>query len=145
MWIKSVFKNSEVELRAKYLCDSAYLVMCEVLDWAHSKYLDPVITETVTSLGEDLALARVSQSHLEGRAFDLRLKDWPENLRSELKIFFESKYGYLGAISKSDNKQNLVVIHGSGDNVHAHFQVKKTLMNPGRLADFSLYLKNKGV
>lgn len=141
-----MFKSFDVEARSKFLCDSIYLIMIEVIDWANARHLNPVVTETITSNHEDLALARVSTSHQEGRAFDLRLKDWPKNFIDDLKIFFETKYGYMGAVSKTNGLINLVVIHGVGDNLHAHFQVRKSLMNSGRIADFSLYLKNnKGV
>lgn len=116
------FKTEKVRVRAQYLNSTVAMIMAEMVDWIIDKKIHPVITETVTTLKEDTALKRVSKSHRQGRAFDLRTKDWPTNLITEFRFVFEKKYGNLGAISAVSKEPHLLIHHNSGFGDHFHVQ-----------------------
>lgn len=82
-----------------------------------------VITETLTNGEIDEALGRVSQSHQEGRAVDIRVKDWPSDFIEKFKKHFTENYNHLGAVSKSDGVRRLIVHHNSGHGDHFHIQI----------------------
>lgn len=86
---------------------------------------DPVITETKTTLELDKALGRVSKSHSEGRAFDMRTWNMkPEQIKT-LAGVLNAKYGAIGAINKLGQRQ-LVVYHDIGLGPHLHVQLDST-------------------
>lgn len=122
------FKDSTVELRAKYLHPFVFQVMEEMVLWCLGKNLSPVITETVTTLIEDAKLKRFSKSHQQGRAFDLRTRDWPRELLKEFQDYFNSKYGKLGALSGTTLQPNLILWHDSGHGEHFHVQFNKNYL-----------------
>lgn len=82
-----------------------------------------MITDLLSEASEDIKLNRVSKSHLEGRAADLRVRDWPEWFRIKFETHFESKYKHHAAISKISGKSNLIEIHNNGNGEHCHIQI----------------------
>lgn len=140
-----VFKSAEVENRSRFLNQDTMAMLHTMVSYIAMTGLHPVITETVTSKEEDEALNRVSSSHREGRAFDIRCKDWPTTTKINFQTFFEKSFGHLGAISKSDGKKRLVVRHGEGDNEHFHIQLAKSFVNQARLSEFRKYIETKKV
>lgn len=108
-----------------YKCHPQLLMM--VTDFAlfwHESNRDMVITATLSTKVEDDKLGRVSSSHREGRAVDIRIKDVPKEFINEWYIWANKKYKTVGAFGK-DGKQSLIVLHGEGDNYHAHVQLNK--------------------
>jgi len=82
-----------------------------------------VITETVTTTEIDEGLGRVSRSHVEMRACDLRVSHWNESFIEKFKTHFTEKYNHLGAVSKSDGVRRLIVHHDNGNGNHFHIQI----------------------
>jgi hypothetical protein len=80
------------------------------------------LTEALTTPEEDKALGRVSLSHQEGRAVDIRTTNWPTSFRELFMAEFSSRFGSLGAITK-DGKRKLLVYHDSGHGAHIHCQL----------------------
>ncbi len=82
---------------------------------------DLVITEAVTTLDQDLHLKRVSSSHRDKRAFDVRNYDWSSQLKDSFYKKFSQYDETIGAISLSDGKRRFLVDkpHGSGPHFHA--------------------------
>ena len=78
------YKTKKAELRAKYLNSTVFKVMVEVIDWLEQQGYEGVITDTVSTKEEDNKLGRVSSSHREGRAFDVRTNGLPRVVINEL-------------------------------------------------------------
>jgi len=78
-----------------------------------------------TSIKSDNVTGRVSTSHIESRAFDLSIKNWPSGSAWKLCQEINEKYGYLGAYSNSDGKQRACVLHDVGQGQHLHIQCKR--------------------
>lgn len=91
--------------------------------WAYKNGLDFVITETITTISDDSSKKRVSSSHREHRAFDLRSSGWSQEEIKNFEIYLSEKYRGLGAISSKTGKENLVEHHDSGYGPHFHIQI----------------------
>jgi nicotinamidase-related amidase len=63
--------------------------------------------------------------HGDGRGLDLSVKQWPKRIQEKFLFEINKELGYLGAYSRSDNKQRVCIFHGEGANFHCHLQVKK--------------------
>lgn len=90
--------------------------------WAYQRGLDYTITDTVSTIEQDKKLGRVSVSHSEKRAADLRSVNWAKSDKDDFKNYLSSKYGIHGAMSHS-GKVKLVVLHDSGHGEHFHIQL----------------------
>lgn len=86
---------------------------------------NPVITETLTTSELDKALGRVSVSHQQGRAIDLRTWNMSEEQLSTLAYELHMKYGGIGAWTRIKTRQ-LIVHHDSGYGDHFHIQLDRT-------------------
>ena len=100
------------------------MLMGEMTAWAWSQRLPVVITETFTTLDEDLALKRVSSTHREGRAFDMSTKGWSQNSIDQFIELFSKKYQGVAA-QTSDGKPLLILHHDSGHGDHFHVQLNR--------------------
>jgi len=119
------FKRKLSEVRAQYLNPELYLIMEDMVGWLKKRQIFPMITETVTTLKEDSERKRISSTHREGRAFDLRTLDWPEITMRDFKTYFENKYGSMGAVSFDTMKPTLLIHHDTGLGEHFHVQLNK--------------------
>lgn len=98
----------------------------EMDKWAQDNFkIELTLTETATSKQQDDALNRVSASHREGRAFDVRVKDLPDSLIAQMCAYFRKKYPKLGAISKATRTKELIVYRPHGSGPHLHVQIQK--------------------
>jgi hypothetical protein len=86
---------------------------------------EPVITETLTTSEIDKALGRVSVSHQQGRAIDLRTWNMADQQIEDLYGTMKAQYGHLGAWTKVGLRQ-LVVYHDIGKGPHFHIQLDRT-------------------
>lgn len=84
-----------------------------------------MITDLLSEELEDKKLKRVSKSHQEGRAADIRVRGWPLEFREKFEKHFEVKYKNWAAISASSGLRNLIVIHDNGNGIHCHIQVSR--------------------
>jgi len=71
----------------------------------------------------------ISNTHPEGRAFDVRTKNWPDkdnNVKSCI-IYLEERTDDIAALVKSGDKliPRPAVYHNIGLGEHLHFQVRK--------------------
>lgn len=132
------FKNEFVKIRAQYLHPQLVTIAEDMISWLATKNIAPVITDTVSTLLEDNKLKRQSSTHREGRAIDLRTKDWPPALIKEFEFVFNKKYGHLGAIVMKDKKTptNVFLLHhdsGHGDHFHVQLNRKFAMVMPNIL------------
>lgn len=119
------FKDETVRDRYPRMHPYCREIAEEMAEWCEERKIPFVITETVTTLGEDNRLERASSTHRTGRAFDVRTKDWLEKAISEFMAEFERRFRHLGAV----NKRGEVVFllrHDTGRGDHIHVQIGAT-------------------
>ena len=75
----------------------------------------------ITSMKSDRKnVQSVSTTHEDGRAFDIRTRDWNKNTIHKLVYFLNTNYSEWGAISKNSGKSVVALYH----NNHIHIQVR---------------------
>jgi len=124
----------KIEFKEEGLKDEIFKVtpvlLWIVLDmsmWVTAHGYDFVVTDILSEYHIDKKLGRVSSTHADGRAIDIRVRDWPIDFRKKFEQYFENKYPNDGAISLETKKHNLVYIHDNGiGGIHAHIQVKRS-------------------
>jgi hypothetical protein len=84
-----------------------------------------IITDILSDAEKDKKLKRVSSSHSEGRAIDVRSKDWPDEFIKRLMDYFPKRYERYAAISKETGKPRLMYFHSNGNGDHLHLQVRR--------------------
>lgn len=98
----------------------------EMDKWAQDTFkIELTLTETATTKQQDDLLKRVSATHREGRAFDVRVRGLPDALIAQLCAFFRKKYKNLGAVSLSTRSRELIVYKPHGTGAHLHVQIKR--------------------
>lgn len=124
--LASNFKSETAAERFEYLHPFLQEMLFEMIQWLSDRNIHGVITETVTTPEEDAALGRKSVSHQEGRASDLRTRDWPRNTVKEFLDHFNEKYLKHGATRASNGQLALLVFHDSGHGEHIHIQLARS-------------------
>ena len=117
------YKTKQVEERASGISKVLFSILIEMGFFCKARGHDFVVTETFTTLEEDQKLKRVSSSHREGRAADIRTKEWPEHFTKLVVEEFEGKFGDYGAVSKTDGKRRFVVDKSKQPSPHLHLQL----------------------
>ena len=84
-----------------------------------------IITDIISNEAEDKALGRVSASHREGRAYDFRTWNLPEEFLARVEKEFETRYKNWAAISSKTGKPELIVYHDNGNGKHGHVQIRR--------------------
>jgi hypothetical protein len=120
-------ENQAKELKVEFTQIEPVLrkLLIEMAQWVTSKGHKFVITDLLSEKLEDEKLKRVSKSHQEGRAADIRVRDWPKDFRKLFEQYFEKRYSHIAAISKKSGTPNLIEIHDNGNGIHCHIQVRK--------------------
>lgn len=103
----------------------ALSIMEEMILWIEKRGYEPCITDTVSTALEDKVLERVSTTHLEARAWDIRCVDWKEVDCKDFEKYFNKKYIHVGALSLSDKKPKFIVRH-KGTAIHMHCQLNRS-------------------
>ena len=117
------FKEAE-DMHLFFKLHPLLIMVCgDMASWCLEQQLPFTITETVSTLERDKELGRVSSSHRQKRAFDLRVRDWDAFKMNEFAHHFNEKHKEIAAISGSSLKPRLVVIHDSAHGLHAHIQL----------------------
>ena len=119
------FKSQVIADRCIYMHPLAQQIMKEMITWIEAKGENAVITETVTTLKEDAKVSRKHSTHREGRAFDVRTRDWPRELVKEFETHFEKLYGSMGAVGSVTLIPNFLLFHDIGHGEHFHVQLAK--------------------
>jgi len=99
-------------------------LLLEMSRWVVSKGNRFIITDLMSEKLEDQSLKRVSKSHSEGRAADIRVRDWSKDFRRLFEEYFEKRYSNIAALSKKTLKPNLIEIHDNGAGIHCHIQIR---------------------
>jgi len=122
---RKYFKTQLAYDRQAYWCPEIALVAAESIEYAKTIGVDcPIITESVTTLAEDQALKRVSSTHREGRAFDLRTIDWSGEQIDAMVSHLTATFPELGALSP-EGIRTIALYHDSGYGPHFHVQVDR--------------------
>jgi hypothetical protein len=119
------FKDSKVKERFDLLHPELKSIALEMHFYCAVNVMPFVLTETATSPEEDALLQRKSKSHSESRAIDIRTRDWPDWFRLKFIAEFTTRYGDIGAISNT-GQRNFLVYHNSGHGDHIHAQLDTT-------------------
>lgn len=119
------FKSIKEEKEFPRIVPSLKLIVEDIESYVTKAGYDFVISDVMSEVSEDRALRRVSSSHREGRAVDVRTSSWPKDFLDKLESHFEEKYKGMAALSKVTGKPNLILYHNVGFGNHIHIQVKK--------------------
>lgn len=96
------------------------------INWLQARgvYKEYYITETCTTLKEDQALNRVSDTHRTCRAIDLSTSGLSLDQINGLIDVLNAKYGQHGALVHG--KPMLVIYHNNGNGWHFHIQLNRS-------------------
>jgi hypothetical protein len=115
------FKTPHVASRATLLCETAITLMNCMAEWCKGAGLPFIVTDTVSTIEEDRALKRVSETHRTARAFDVSRKGWLQKAIDDFTAHFEKEWGAMGATGFQAGTKELIVHHeiaGEGDHMH---------------------------
>ena len=122
------FKTPEVENRFKDMADLAQRIALDMDLWTKEKYnIEITLTATTSTTAEDKELSRVSSTHRDRRAFDVRTGDLPDEVVAELCAVFRKKYGRFGAVSSAIPSLIIYKPHGTGPHLHVQLSRKYSL------------------
>lgn len=121
------FKHEEDQNCFLFISPVLGAVMIDLHQWFSQCGYDFIITSVIRKLND----GSVSDSHAEGRAFDVRLKHIKKDntFIKDTVASFNQKYSNIAAISSRSLKPNLIVAHGEGDNFHFHVQLNRSYKN----------------
>lgn len=117
------FKTPEVAKEYAQLRERAQIISEDMAIFCRNYQMDYVITDIMSDSLEDKKLKRVSKSHSEGRAWDVRTHGWTDDFKMRFKTHFERVYKEWAAVSAASGEKNLIVYHNSGFGHHAHIQI----------------------
>jgi hypothetical protein len=117
------YKTKQVEERAPGISKVLFSILIEMGYFCKARGHDFVVTATLSTLEEDQKLGRKSASHREGRAADVRTRDWPESFLKTFIEEFQGKFGDYGAVSASDGKRRFIVNKSKQPQPHLHLQL----------------------
>jgi hypothetical protein len=117
--------SKKVEERAQKLNKVLFGILVEMGNYCQARGYDLVVTSSVSTKQEDQVLGRVSSSHREGRAVDLRTRDWPQMFLDSFIYDFSGKYGDIGAVSSTDGKRRFIVDKSKKSQPHIHVQLSR--------------------
>jgi hypothetical protein len=124
------FKNPKHAQHMLRMHPMTLFIMMDMLLYISASGHEAIVTSMIRTPHEDRKLGAKSTVHQGGRAFDLRSKDWTTEFEKEFETHFENKYKGYGAISIKTLTENLVEVHGEGENRHAHIQLAPTYGDP---------------
>lgn len=118
------FKSKQEESEFHLLKKRAQIIAQDMAQYCHINGFEFIVTDIMSDGSEDKKLKRVSKSHTENRAFDVRSRVWTEEFRKKLEKHFEEKYKDWAALSEKTLKPNLIEYHDNGNGPHFHVQIK---------------------
>jgi hypothetical protein len=119
------FKDKKVKDRSELMHYKCIQIMIEQCNYCESYGQPFVVTETATTAEEDAEKKRVSSSHREGRAWDIRTHHWKPEFIAQFVEHFEKLYNSIGAISSKDMKNRFMVDKSKTKSPHIHCQLSK--------------------
>lgn len=119
------FKTDSEKTEFNKLQPNLKFIALDMASYFNAAGYDFVITDVLSEIQEDRKLKRVSASHREGRAIDVRTYGIPEDFLKTFEDKFERIYKNEAAISSKTGEPNLIYYHDSGFGRHLHIQVRK--------------------
>ena len=124
------FKNEKDRMLFTLLNPILIMIYADLHTYAKENYnIDLVITDTVSTLGEDMKLGRVSPAHREHRAIDIRTKDLDAFVVQDLVKYINNKKDYhrFHYVSRSGLKRLAYYHTHRGEHIHLaiHSQFKR--------------------
>lgn len=118
------FKNNLKIHDVRYFRPELLEMLAHVVKFCHVRGLQCVITSGIRSEEENRALRARSNTHCEGRAFDISVHGWTTDDIDELVIDMTEKFKDTGAITK-DGISKPIYFHDAGNGAHLHIQVRR--------------------
>ena len=114
------FKDPNQGATLMYLHPLIAIIMFDMSLWCHTRGIDFVVTDTISSLKRDKRMGRKHSGHRDKRSIDVRSRTFSGVEQTAFTDYFNKKYESIAQISSSDLVSRLVVLHGEGDNEHFH-------------------------
>jgi hypothetical protein len=124
--IKFKTEKEKKEFDSTRVKENLKFIVLDMASYFNSNGYDFVITDVLSEVQEDKKLKRISSSHREGRAVDVRVHGLPEEFLKTFEEKFERIYRNEAAVSKNTGEPNLIVRHNVGSGDHLHIQIKKS-------------------
>ena len=118
------FKTNKEKSEFPLIKKRLKIVLEDMAQYFFKKGYDFIITDLLEEEGESEKLKRVSVSHKDGRAADLRVRHLPKEFIQEIMAHFSKKYEGWSAISAVSGKPNLIIYHNNGNGIHFHIQIR---------------------
>jgi hypothetical protein len=119
------FKNPKHAQHMLRMHPMTLFIMMDMLLFISSNGHEAIVTSMIRTPHEDRKLGAKHDTHQTARSVDIRCNDWSSDFKKEFETYFENKYKGYGAISSKTGKENLVEIHGKGENEHVHVQLSR--------------------
>lgn len=119
---KFLFKRGINCFDMEYLCPDILIVLGWAVRFCNDNKLDCIITNLIHKF-----LMSTSDTHPQGRAFDLSVRNWKPKYIEEFIKYMNYNCGHLGAISVKSGERRLVYYHDAGKGSHLHVQVASKL------------------
>lgn len=122
-WVKFKHDYDKILL---YQCHPLLItIVYDLAQFCRQYNYTPTITSTLSDPKIDKKLNRLSSTHRDGRAFDLRVNDMDMRLRKSIKEVFSAKYAKVAAINRY-SEPRLIVDKGN----HLHWQLNRSYALP---------------
>jgi hypothetical protein len=122
------FKDDIIAARFTDMNKLAQTIATEMDKWSQDNYnVELTITATVSTIEEDKALGRISDTHRTRRAWDIRTVDLPDSLVAEMIVAINKKYGKYGAVTSALPRLIVNKSHGTGPHLHCQLNRKYAL------------------
>lgn len=122
------FKDDIIAARFTDMNKLAQTIATEMDKWSQDNYnVELTITATVSTIEEDKALGRISDTHRTRRAWDIRTVDLPDSLVAEMIVAINKKYGKYGAVTSALPRLIVNKSHGNGPHLHCQLNRKYAL------------------
>lgn len=120
------FKSEKEKAEFDKVKANLKFILLDMASYFNSFGYDFIITDLLSEVQEDKKLKRISSSHREGRAADVRVKGIPEDFLKTFEEKFEKIYRNEAAISLKTGEPNLILRHNIGSGDHLHIQIRKS-------------------
>jgi hypothetical protein len=116
------FKDNDSALRSLEMRPIMLFLLTDLINWADDRSLPVVLTSTVRGrLPES-----TSDTHGEGRAFDVSVRGWAEDQILECAKYFNDQYAKDYGTGPMGKPPLVVVYHKTETGAyHFHFQVRR--------------------
>lgn len=119
------FKTEKEKNEFQKIKSNLAFIVLDMASFFNANGYEFLITDILSEVQEDKKLKRISSSHREGRAVDVRTHGIPEDFLKTFEEKFERIYTNEAAISLKTGEPNLILKHNNGNGNHLHIQVRK--------------------